>query len=321
MKKVLLAYDGLPGSETAIDGLQFAGLQEKSEIRVMTVADVWVPPDSVKNAPQLPMLPPPARVHAREEAMKALLKARDISIQGAEQIKSRFPQWRVTHVARTGSPAWMIVDEAHHWPADLVIVGTHGHSKLHRFFLGSVSQKVAAEVDCSVRLVRGLVQKQGGLRVVLAVDGSDHSLAAVEEVVARSWPGDATFEIVTVIDSYWLTANAVPGFSTQDGGGNGDSEWISRMAMAHGETLRNRGFKTEVHILEGDPKGRVISWAETAKADCLFLGAQGMETRSIHTLGTFANAMASRAHCTVEIIRAQKPVPPNHEASAVQSEN
>lgn len=38
---------------------------------------------------------------------------------------------------------------------DLVVMGTHGHSRLHRLFLGSVAQQVVAESQVPVLTVRG----------------------------------------------------------------------------------------------------------------------------------------------------------------------
>ena len=39
-------------------------------------------------------------------------------------------------------------------PPDLVLVGSHGRSRLGRLILGSVSQKVLSHVHCSVRIGR-----------------------------------------------------------------------------------------------------------------------------------------------------------------------
>lgn len=43
--------------------------------------------------------------------------------------------------------------------------------------------------------------------------------------------------------------------------------------------------------------------AEQWNADCLFIGASGLQHPATETLGTVASALAVRAHCSVEIVR------------------
>ena len=54
---------------------------------------------------------------------------------------------------RSGDPVSEIVDEAMGWPADLVVLGTHGRTGAARVLLGSTAEGVVAKVGCSVLLV------------------------------------------------------------------------------------------------------------------------------------------------------------------------
>lgn len=51
-------------------------------------------------------------------------------------------------------PADEIVAEAARWPADLIVIGTHGRRGLRRLFLGSVAEGVARMAEQPVLLVR-----------------------------------------------------------------------------------------------------------------------------------------------------------------------
>jgi len=53
-----------------------------------------------------------------------------------------------------GKPKWRIVDEAKEWGADSIVVGSHGRRGMTRLLLGSVSEAVAMNADCSVEVVR-----------------------------------------------------------------------------------------------------------------------------------------------------------------------
>jgi nucleotide-binding universal stress UspA family protein len=55
---------------------------------------------------------------------------------------------------RPGMPKEEILETASSWPADLVIMGSHGRSGLSRFMLGSVSHSVMTHLPCSFCIVR-----------------------------------------------------------------------------------------------------------------------------------------------------------------------
>lgn len=48
-----------------------------------------------------------------------------------------------------------IVEEATHWPADLIVLGTHGRQGFHHFLLGSVAEGVIRIAPMPVLLIRG----------------------------------------------------------------------------------------------------------------------------------------------------------------------
>jgi nucleotide-binding universal stress UspA family protein len=53
-----------------------------------------------------------------------------------------------------GDPATSISDAARGWPADLVVIGSHGRDGLGRAFLGSVAEDVARRAPCPVLIAR-----------------------------------------------------------------------------------------------------------------------------------------------------------------------
>ena len=54
-----------------------------------------------------------------------------------------------------GRVADVIEGEARNWPADLIVIGTHGRTGLSRLLLGSVAEGVARGASVPVLLVRG----------------------------------------------------------------------------------------------------------------------------------------------------------------------
>jgi len=55
---------------------------------------------------------------------------------------------------REGVPAPQIVEEAREWAADLIVIGTHGHTGLEHALLGSVAERSVRLAPCPVLTVR-----------------------------------------------------------------------------------------------------------------------------------------------------------------------
>ena len=55
---------------------------------------------------------------------------------------------------REGVPAAQIVEEAREWGADLIVMGTHGHTGLEHVLLGSVAERTVRQAPCPVLTVR-----------------------------------------------------------------------------------------------------------------------------------------------------------------------
>lgn len=63
--------------------------------------------------------------------------------------------WQEVHtVLELGKPADVILAAAHAWQADLVVLGSHGHTGLARTLFGGTTYQVARKVGCSVLVLR-----------------------------------------------------------------------------------------------------------------------------------------------------------------------
>ena len=78
--------------------------------------------------------------------------ARQVVAHATEQLTRA--DLSVDTAVRQGDPRTVIVDEAAEWGADLIVLGSHGHTGLTRLLLGSVAQAVVAHAPCSVEVVR-----------------------------------------------------------------------------------------------------------------------------------------------------------------------
>ena len=100
------------------------------------------------------------------------------------------------------------------WKADVVMIGSHGRNPLERFFLGSVSHKVAAEARCSVRIVRARgTHSPEGTRIVVGIDGSSDGRRALDEVLARTWGSRTEIHLATVADAFIAVDDQIADFA------------------------------------------------------------------------------------------------------------
>ena len=139
MKKLLVAYDGSPCAEAALDDLAKAGLPAELEVMVVSVADVWLPANPVPVEPVFPDALPASVRKARAQALESLEAARLLAEKAARRLRTQFPGWKVESTACADSPGWAVAKKAREWQANLVVLGSHGRTPLQRFFLGSVA--------------------------------------------------------------------------------------------------------------------------------------------------------------------------------------
>jgi nucleotide-binding universal stress UspA family protein len=225
----------------------------------------------------------------------SLEKAESLAQTACERVQSYFPDWTVKAEARLGAPATVVIEKADEWRPDLIVVGSHGRSALGRFMLRSVSQKVVTEAHCSVRVARG-----GGsdaktpARLLIGVDGSPDAEVAIRAVAARVWPANSKARVVIALD------DVVSEVIDQIEGGRA---WIHETIEAAGARLRAAGLTVSSQIRKGDPKSILPAEAESWGADCIFLGARGLNRFERFRLGSVSAATAARAHCSVEVVR------------------
>lgn len=330
--KILIADDGSEHSAAAIEDLRRAGLASNVRALVLSTVDVWVPPDAI------PSIEPVAassddtapdnlvevvarraghrrlraeRRLAFRRAGDALKDAYAVAAQGAERIQELFPDWEVRVEAGAGSPASRIIRRAQRWKADLIVVGSQGRSALGRFFMGSVSQKVVTEAQCSVRVARRSIRPNDrAVRIIVGVDGLDGSDAAVNAVADRVWPEGSEARIVSVFEPLrpTLAGRVIPAVSQWTEETTEEEQiWARQKARTARDRLEAAGLAVSILVQPGDPKRLLVEAAENWSADCIFVGARGLSGIERFLLGSVSGAVASRASCSVEIVRS--PIP------------
>jgi nucleotide-binding universal stress UspA family protein len=304
--KILVAYDGSESADAALHDLKRAGLNDDVEVLVMSVADVFVP-DPINDNGVPTYVPTPIR-RARERAQYELEQAEVLAGRASEQIKSLFPNWRVNYQAQADSPAWALILRADEWKPDLIVMGARGLSSFGgRLIFGSISQRVLYEARCSVRIARGPGrQTDRPIRILIGVDNSSDSNAALEAVCNRNWPTGTEVGLLVVVDTVMPFAlnPAEPAVMKWIEVGD-ENKWdeVREIFEPSAQKLRNAGVHAEVLIRRGNPADQILEEAHTWGADCIFVGAKGTRGIDRLLLGSVSAAVSARAHCSVEVVR------------------
>ena len=310
--KILIGYDGSKCADAALDDLNRAGLPESAEAQILSIAEVWLPPlvplfsEIVEQAREGKVPGDLKRVYARNSA--ALKEALSVAERARARLTKNFPDWKVTVGSSCGSPASELLCKADQWKPDLIVVGSHGRTALGRFVLGSVSQRVLTEARCAVRIARGRVREPGSpVRVVVGIDGSPQSTSAVRAVAARSWPRDSEATLMVVDDPLFPDyLGIIPPLATMvEEDKQEELAWAAGIAKQAAALLADTTLKVTQVLRAGDPKRELPKAAEGRDADCIFVGSTGFSSRLERlVLGSVSAAVAARAHCSVEVVRA-----------------
>ena len=145
------------------------------------------------------------------------------------------------------------------------------------------------------------------MKVLLAVDGSPHSEAAIVDTARGSWPDGTAIEILSVIPARArLTAD--PAFVMAAVYVDQIDERRRRPTMLVG-AARDRiegeawGVRVTTKILEGNPRDVILDEAREWGADLIIVGAGGYGGPRRMVLGSVARSVVANAPCSVQVVR------------------
>jgi nucleotide-binding universal stress UspA family protein len=146
--RVLLATDGSKASSAAVEALERLRLDDRDQIKVISVVDMAVPSAIDIYGGYLP------DTSELEKAAKA--NAAKVLSESEERLRAFYPERRpqISTELLFGTPESRIVETAEEMKADMIILGSHGYNAWERLLLGSVSNSVVHHAPCSVLVVR-----------------------------------------------------------------------------------------------------------------------------------------------------------------------
>ena len=149
------------------------------------------------------------------------------------------------------------------------------------------------------------------MRILLAIDGSEYSTAAVEEIMNRHFATASEVCILAAIEPHY----AFPVMSNWEAMDMGNYKELQDMAQSEAQLAvdkaeeRLRAHTDRLHlkvttiVVSGPPKQVILDQADEFKTDLIIMGTHGKGVIEGFLLGSVSHAVAMHAKCSVELVR------------------
>ena len=144
--KIIVAYDGSPAADAAIDSILSRPWPEGSQVRVVMVLETPILYSMANGIEVYPPISEKIRQSVRDKASRSVLAA----VERLRRGRGLVPGYEI----REGDVKTGLLDAIREWGSDLVVVGSHGKGALGRLFLGSVSHALVTHAPCNVEVIR-----------------------------------------------------------------------------------------------------------------------------------------------------------------------
>ncbi|MCP3986706.1 MAG: universal stress protein [bacterium] len=229
-----------------------------------------------------------ARSSAKEKLGEAAARAKKAGLEGT------------TFLGEVPA-AYAIADRAKEIGADLVIVGTHGHTGVKRVVLGSVAEHTVKLAPCSVLTVKDGALAEPAKCIVVGVDFSEGASEALDTAVDLAKEFGAALHLVHALDLRipFVTPYEV---SVPD----------NVIERAHGEAVAKleemaqkiTGLDQVKHeVRSAPPSFALIDAAADLQADLVVTGSRGLSGLKHLVLGSVAERTLRGAPCSVWTVR------------------
>ena len=146
------------------------------------------------------------------------------------------------------------------------------------------------------------------MKILLAVDGSACSDAAVEALARRPWPPESEVKVITAAEipmpvgmEPWVISPDY--FEEMDKSVRKAAQVVLDSALAKLKTIEDKTLKISSEIIQGPPRQVIVDEAQDWGADLIVMGSRGLGAWDRLLLGSVSNAVVHHAKCSVEIVR------------------
>jgi nucleotide-binding universal stress UspA family protein len=149
------------------------------------------------------------------------------------------------------------------------------------------------------------------MKILLAIDGSSFSDAAVTEVATKPWPVNSEVKIISVVEppllptvETWVPPDNY--IEALEAAGEDQARSIVNKAADRVREGQGDQLRVSTEIVRGHPKHAIIDESDVWGADLILMGSHGYRGLTRLWLGSVSQAVASHAKCSVGIVRSRQ---------------
>ena len=220
----------------------------------------------------------------------AYQKEEEEAIKYLESLKTRASQEGLynceTALHYGDDPYRIIVEEAARKKADMIIIGRRGRSGVMKVLMGSVAAKVIGHAPCKVLVVPRAARIECR-SILLATDGSEHSIAAASEAIGIA--KHCGSNIIAVSSAY----------SERE---LDEAKAILKQVV---EMAQKEGIPVEALTPIGRSHDVIVETAGGRGVDLIVMGAYGKTGLKKLLMGSSTEKVIGHTSCAVLVVRAQ----------------
>ena len=299
--RVVVGIDGSPGSREALVHALLAAARRGADLDVVSTyaLELYYVGGAPLDVPDVASVRDDQRERARAVVEAVLAEVPVSGVPGIRDVA-------VTLHVSEGPPAQALLDRAD--GADLLVVGSRGRGAMRSAVLGSVALHCATHAPCPVVVVHPAPAAAQSPRVLVGIDGSEGSRAALAAAMEEAVRMGAEVEAVAsyVPADYWtdLASIAVPSHEQIVEGLQERTRTLVADVLAERGAAGGGTPAVRAEVFQGPAADVLVDRA--AEADLLVVGSRGRGAFRGLLLGSVALHCAMHAPCPVMVVHPRR---------------
>ena len=278
---------GYSGSDTSAEAVTWAATEAAvrgAALRIVTCVD-------------MPVMSGEAALGWNSGATYEAIREASVSSseQMAAKIKATHPSLAVTTEVSPGpASSALLTDTA---ATDFIVVGASSHEGSAAFWLGTTPRQLVHNSPCPVAIVRGAATRGAPDRIVVGIDGSESSDAAVV------WAADEA-------DRHKVNLHLVHGWSCPDAAVDASANHAHDLTEVDADCTLNRSIELARERCGATVTGELVETSAVTAlleavrdGDLLVLGSHGRGGLRARLLGSTVNSVLDAAAIPVVVVR------------------
>jgi len=143
------------------------------------------------------------------------------------------------------------------------------------------------------------------MKLLVAIDTSEHAIAAMAEVRRLAWPPGTSLTLVSVVrtDVYAFGDFYAPAAQEIEILVREERKRADTLLAEHAAGLTSAGFAVTTRVEHGDPRFVLCAVAKELAVDWLVVGSHGRRGFQKLMLGSVASHVVTHAPCSVLVVK------------------